>query len=435
MTKGSDDPSPMKVLVTGASGLIGRRLARALADRGHEVVAASRRPRPGPGQSALAVDFAEAPGAHWWAERLRDVDVVVNAVGIFREQGRQRFEVLHARAPIALFEGAARAGVRLVVQLSALGSDGNAATAYHRSKHRADEALRKLPVASVIVQPSLVHAPEGASAQLFRRLAMLPVLALPAGKAEVQPVHVEDLVEAIVRMVESAPIGSATVAVVGPEPMALERYLARLRRAMGVSRRAWRLPLPTAVALGAARVLAHLPGSLVDPDAIRMLLRSRGADPSAFAGWLGRAPRPVESFVRDDEKRALAREATLSNLAVVARLSVAAVWIWTGLVSLGLFPVADSLALLSDFGLQGAPALVALYGGATLDLILGVLTLAAPARWMGRIWCAQLVVIAGYTVLITLRMPHWWLHPYGPLTKNLPMMAVIGMLWTMHRER
>ena len=54
---------------------------------------------------------------------------------------------------------------------------------------------------------------------------------------------------------------------------------------------------------------------------------------------------------------------------------------------------------------------------------------------MGRIWCAQLVVIAGYTVLITLRMPHWWLHPYGPLTKNLPMMAVIGMLWTMHRER
>jgi hypothetical protein len=64
-----------------------------------------------------------------------------------------------------------------------------------------------------------------------------------------------------------------------------------------------------------------------------------------------------------------------------------------------------------------------------------MLTLAAPARWMGRIWCAQLVVIAGYTVLITLRMPHWWLHPYGPLTKNLPMMAVIGMLWTMHRER
>ncbi len=435
MSEGSAKPVRAKVLVAGASGLIGRRVARALDDAGHDVVFTSRRPRPAAGQSALSVDSAEAPSAQWWAGRLRDVDVVINAVGIFREHGRQRFEVLHARAPTALFEGAARAGVRLVIQLSALGSDDGAATAYHRSKHRADESLRKLPIASVIVQPSLVYAPEGVSSRLFRRLAVLPALALPATTAEIQPVHVEDLVAAIVGMVESPPTGSETVAVVGPEPMTLDRYLARLRRAMGIARPAWRLPVPPVIALGTSRLLAHLPGSLVDPDAIRMLLQGRAADPSAFARWLGQAPRPVESFIRDEDKRELAQEAALSTLAMIARLCVAAVWIWTGIVSLGLYPVADSLALLGDFGLRGAPAWVALYAGAMLDLALGVLTLAAPARWMGRVWCAQLVVIAGYTALITLRMPHWWLHPYGPLSKNLPMMAVIGMLWVMQRGR
>jgi hypothetical protein len=53
---------------------------------------------------------------------------------------------------------------------------------------------------------------------------------------------------------------------------------------------------------------------------------------------------------------------------------------------------------------------------------------------MGRIWCAQLLLIAGYTALITLRMPHWWLHPYGPLSKNLPMLALIGLLWATQRR-
>lgn len=429
-----DRPS-MKVLLTGASGLIGGRLAIALAEAGHEVIAAGRNPRPGQGGATLVVDFSEPPSADWWAARLHGVDIVINAVGIFRERGRQRFDVLHTRAPVALFEGAARAGTRLVVQLSALGSDAGAATPYHRSKHRADEALRAMPVASVIVQPSLVYAPEGASSRLFRRLALLPVLALPGTDAPVQPIHVEDLAEAIVRMVQVPRAGSVTVPAVGPEPMTLACYLARLRRALGVERPAWRLRVPPSVALPAARLLARLPGSLVDADAVRMLLRGQSADPSAIACWLGRSPRPVDAFIPAGEGQDLAREAKLDNLAVAARLAIAAVWIWTGIVSLGLFPVEDSLALLADFGLQGAPALWALHAGAVLDIALGVLTLAAPAHWMGRVWLAQLAVIAGYTAVITLRMPHWWLHPYGPLTKNLPMMALVALLWAMQRGR
>lgn len=424
----------LKVLVTGASGLIGGQLASALAEQGHSVLAASRHPRPRPRLSALAVDFAELPSAQWWAARLRDVDVVVNAVGIFREAGRQSFDVLHARAPIALFEGAAEAGVGLVVQLSALGTDGEASSAYYRSKHRADEALRRLPLASVIVQPSLVYAPEGASARLFRRLASLPVLVLPRTSAQVQPVHLDDLVDAIVHVVQAPPAQSMTLAAVGPEPMTLGRYLERLRRAMGLAQPAWQVQAPPALVLLAARLLAFWPRSLVDADAVRMLLRGHRAEASPFSALLGHAPRPVESFIDTRDAGSLVREAGLQNLALLARLSVAAVWIWTGIVSLGLFPVADSLVLLEDFGLRGKPALAALFAGALLDLALGVLTLAAPAHWMRRVWCAQILVIAAYTAMITLRMPHWWLHPYGPLSKNLPMMALIGMLWMMQRR-
>ena len=113
------------------------------------------------------------------------------------------------------------------------------------------------------------------------------------------------------------------------------------------------------------------------------------------------------------------------------RVALAVMWIWTAIVSFGLYPIADSYALLARVGLHGASASVALYGAAALDLLLGLLTLAAPARWRPWVWLAQLGLIAGYTALVTLFLPEYWLHPYGPISKNLPIMAAIALLWAL----
>jgi hypothetical protein len=106
-------------------------------------------------------------------------------------------------------------------------------------------------------------------------------------------------------------------------------------------------------------------------------------------------------------------------------------WIWTAIVSFGLYPVQDSYALLARVGLHGAAATVALYGAALFDLVLGVLTLASPARWRRGLWLTQAALIVGYTVLITLFLPEYWLHPYGPIAKNIPLLALIGLLWAL----
>jgi hypothetical protein len=115
----------------------------------------------------------------------------------------------------------------------------------------------------------------------------------------------------------------------------------------------------------------------------------------------------------------------------VLRIALALMWLWTAIVSFGLYPVADSLALLARVGLHGALALVALYGAAALDLALGVLTLAAPARWRRPVWLAQLALIAAYTVLVSVFLPEYWLHPYGPISKNLPLAALVALLWAL----
>ena len=91
--------------------------------------------------------------------------------------------------------------------------------------------------------------------------------------------------------------------------------------------------------------------------------------------------------------------------------------------------------MLSRVGLHGALASFALYGAAALDLALGVLSLACPARWRRALWLAQAALIAGYTVLISVFLPEYWLHPYGPVSKNLPILGLIALLWALELRR
>ena len=421
----------MRVLITGASGFIGRALAQALRERGHAVVRAMRRP-PAGAADALQVDFAGVPTRAWWLPRLAGIDAVVNAVGILREQGGQSFEALHARAPSELFRACADAGVGSVVQVSALGADETARSAYHRSKKAADDVLRSLPLRGAVVQPSLVYGPGGSSAALFNKLAVAPLLPFPeGGRMLVQPVHVDDLVAGIVRLVESPPRAVATLPFAGPRPLALRDYLGELRQALGEPGRLRMLPVPAPLFRAGAAVAGHLPGSMLDGETADMLLAGNATDRNGLPQLLGRAPRAPRDFVAAAGREPARREAVLDLWLPLLRVALALLWIWTAIVSFGLYPVQDSYALLARVGLHGAAATVALYGAALLDLLLGVLTLASPARWRRGLWLTQAALVAGYTVLITLFLPEYWLHPYGPIAKNIPLLALIGVLWAL----
>jgi uncharacterized protein YbjT (DUF2867 family) len=421
----------MRVLLTGASGFIGRAVAHALRQRGHGVVRALRRPVASDADVVRA-DFASVPRRDWWAPRLAGIDAVVNAVGILREQEGQRFQALHTDAPTELFHAAASTGVSTVVQVSALGADASARSAYHLSKKAADDVLRGLPVHGAIVQPSLVYGPGGTSAALFNKLAMAPVLPFPAGgRMLVQPVHLDDLVQGIVRLVEAPPEQVETLVFAGARSLRLRDYLHELRQALGEPRRQWIVPVPIPLFRTGAAVAGHLPGSMLDADTADMLLAGNATQQNALPQLLGREPRPPREFIAAPEREAVRRAAALDFWLPVARVALALMWIWTGVVSFGLYPVQDSYALLARVGLHGALATIALYGAALLDLVLGVLTLAAPARRRRLVWLAQAALIGGYTLLVTLFLPEYWLHPYGPISKNLPILALIGLLWAL----
>ncbi|MBX3626752.1 MAG: NAD-dependent epimerase/dehydratase family protein [Rhizobacter sp.] len=422
----------MRVLLTGATGFIGRHLALALAQAGHEVVAVVRRPGVAlPGVSAqIAGDFTRDLHAADWQARLHGIDVVVNTVGLLREQGRQRFDTLHEAAPIALFRACVAAGVRRVVQISALGADEHAQSRYHLSKKAADDVLLALPLQASVVQPSLVYGPGGASAQLFNLLAGLPLLALPGqGQQRVQPIHVDDLVQALVVLVERPDAHSRRIALVGPRPLSLREFLTGLRSALGVPH-TWVWPVPMPLVRLAAHAGRWWNGALLDGDSLAMLERGNTAPADDTTALLGHPPRGVEAFIPPETARSTGVMAQLSWLLPLLRVSVALVWIVTGVLSLGVYPVEDSYALLARLDVRGALAPLLLYGAAALDLALGVLTLTLRQH-RHALWLAQLGLILGYMVLITWRLPEFWLHPYGPILKNLPMLAAIAVLMAL----
>ena len=124
------------------------------------------------------------------------------------------------------------------------------------------------------------------------------------------------------------------------------------------------------------------------------------------------------------------REARLFWLLPLLRLAVALVWLWTAAVSAGLYLVSQSLELLETAGAAPGFARVLLPGAVIFDLMLGLATLAAPARWRVRIvWPLQLALMAFYTAILSWQLPQFWLHPFGPLSKNLPMAVAIALLW------
>jgi len=411
----------MNILICGARGFIGTALDERLTRAGHHVLRAVHTARS---TEEITVDYLSDTDPARWRPRLTDIDVVINAVGIITEAAEHGFDTIHHRAPAALFAACAQAGVARVIQISALGADRGDST-YYRTKAAADAALMATPVPWQIVRPALIYGPEGTSASFFRQLASLPLTPLPGGgRQRVQPIHIDDLCACVERLLAPATPAGQIVELAGPAPLSWRDMIASYRRQMGLAA-APSIPVPAPWMALAARVGAHVPGALLTPETWRMLQAGNTTEANAAERLLGQPPRPVAEFIPPAQAPALRASALRAWQTPMLRLSLAFLWLFTAVVSAFVHPREASLALLAPFGLTGLPADVALYGASVLDAALGLATLVRPGR---RLWSAQMALIAGYSVLILTVLPEFLWHPFGPLTKNVPILALLILL-------
>ncbi len=426
----------MRVLVCGATGCIGHAVVHALRARNHQVVEAAR--SLADGERTLCVDFMREKAPHDWARLLaaRRIDAVVNCVGILMQGAGQAFERVHARGPGELFKGAALAGVHRVVQVSALGvrdEAGAHGVPYLLSKLQADDMLATLPMESAVLRPSLVYGPGSASAALFATLASLPVIALPGrGEQPVQPIHVYEVAEAVVQLLErSEPLTPGEVFELGgPRPVTYRQMLAAYREALGLGAALW-LPLPTVLmALGAA-CAEWLPQKVFSRDTLGLLERGNTTAANAAPRLLGRAPTALpEGLAVTPPQPALDLQVVLSPaMERLLRLALACMWLATVLVTLGWPQASGVLHLLQRCGFSGPAGVAVMLASCGLNLALGVAVLLRPAP---AVYALQMAAVLGYTLTAAVNMPELALDHCGPLVKNLPVLALLLALWCAH---
>jgi len=417
----------VRVLLTGATGLIGSAVLAGLRGQGHEVVAVVRSggaaSRLAGATRRIALDIARATQPADWLPHLAGIDAVVSCAGVLQDSPRDSTKGVHVDGVAALFAACKQAGVRRVVHLSAIGVDRETPTAFSRTKLAGDMDLMRRELDWVILRPSVVvgRAAYGGSA-LFRGLAALPVLPSVAEAGPHQVVQLDDVVRTVLFFLGPGAPARMTLEVAGPERLTLDAVLLAYRRWLG-HERARVLKVPPWMA-GAVFRLGDLAGWLGWRPPLRTTLRrelARGAvgDPAEWTRLTGIVPRSLETALAAEpasvQERWFARLYFLKPLTLG---TLALFWVVTGLIALG--PGSDTASdLLSEAGFGSTPGTV----GAIADIIIGagiaIRRTARPALW------AAFSISLAYLAAGTLLLPALWDDPLGPLLKIAPIAVLI----------
>ncbi|MCW2308257.1 SDR family oxidoreductase [Rhodobium gokarnense] len=423
------------VLVTGAGGFIGAAIVARLRADGFEVRGVARdaeaAARRMPGIDWVSGDFNRDGAPDAWRPRLQGVAAVVNAAGILQDGAGDSLEAVHIHGADALFAAAEAAGIRRVVQISAIGAEPEAATAFMRTKAEGDRRLKARDLDWIVLRPGLVIGrPVYGGTGLIRGLAALP-FATPvmAGAKPMQVIGLEEVAAEVARSLGPDAKTRVVHDLVHPEPHELAAIITRHRQWLGFA------PVPTVFAPAWTGRLLGRVGDLcgwfgwrapIRSTAIKQTLEGVVGDPAQWIADTGADPTPLEAL--PDLGPATVQDrwhARLWALRPLALVGLALFWLVSGLVALG--PgFSDAVSSLIVAGLSAEPARWLTAATAALDIAVGAALLFR--RWHRAALVATLLVSLAYLVGGTLLAPMLWVDPLAPLLKIVPQMLLALML-------
>jgi NADH dehydrogenase len=288
--------------VVGGSGFVGSRLVARLANAGYEVTVPTRDPERCRHLRVLPtvrVVHADVHAPHTLNALLAGTDAAVNLVGILNEAGRDGagFRRVHVELTGTLISACSANRVERLVQVSALNAASpdvpDAATSHYlRSKGEAEALLRASALRWTILQPSVIFGPGDSFLNRFATLLRVLPLALPLAmpQARFAPVHVEDVVEAIARVLRDPSTAGHTYQLCGPDIYTLRELVQIVADRVGLRRMV--VGLPRSVSRLQAAIMDFVPGKPFSTDNFRSL-QADSVGSTEGLRQLGITPRPL----------------------------------------------------------------------------------------------------------------------------------------------
>ncbi|MEO6199223.1 MAG: complex I NDUFA9 subunit family protein [Sphingomicrobium sp.] len=268
------------VTVFGGSGFIGRYVCEYLLKAGVRLRVASRNPRdayflqPLAAVGQLGRVHANITDRNSVADAVKGADCVVNLCGAFRNM-----QPVHVDGARIVAEEAQAAGASALVQVSAIGADPAADSAYGRTKGEGEAAVRSAFAGATIIRPSLVFGAEDALTNRFAALGRFPVVPVLAPETKFQPVFVRDLAQAIAAAaLDPLAHGGRKYEIGGPQVLSM---LGLHRAIFAVTGQAPSLVELPDIAGRALSALGFLPGAPLTRDQWAMLQHDNVAAPGA----------------------------------------------------------------------------------------------------------------------------------------------------------
>lgn len=431
------DAVSSRILVLGATGLIGETIADDLSRRGFPVATAARRFTPAQ-RDRFGVDAREIPIARLdvaaLTRLLQDSDVVVNCLGVLQDTPADSTHDIHEQFVGRLIT-AVRAMGRpvLLVHLSIPGAAADDPTTFSRSKRAAEQAIAGSGLPYAILCPGFVWAPRayGGSAML-RALAVLP-MELPASLADrpLSVVAVEEIAETVAvlaqRWQQPDPQFAVTWELMHPGHRRMGDAVAKLRAWLGTVG-SLQLPLPMAflkLGVWAGDVCSWFGWRPpMRSTALAELLRGVTGDPRSWMEATGIAPRSLESMLQ--ARPVTVQEKWFARLYPLKALIIAVLvlfWCASALIALTVaYPAAVAILTAHGYAMGAAHAITIV--SSLMDLAVGLAITFRRTCVYGLI--AGIAISLFYMLSAAVLTPDIWIEPLGALVKTFP--AIVLML-------
>ena len=294
----------MLVLVTGATGFLGRRVVRELQERRHNVRCLVHTPGGERLFSAPTPDiyYGNVTDTEALAEAAIGVDIVIHLVAIIRQRRRITFETINHQGTANVLAAAKRSGVKHFIHVSAAGVTNDVQFRYLYSKWQGEQEVINSGLPYTILRPTLMFGPGdeflNTLAGLARISPLLPVAG--PGRNRYQPIAVEDVARCLALSVDRQDLKGKTLDIGGPDQLSYNEIVSIVIRTLG--KRCWRLHVPMwLMQLATLWLQLVQPRPAVTVDQLRMLGIRNVAETGMVEQTFGFTPRTVEGnidFVR-----------------------------------------------------------------------------------------------------------------------------------------
>ena len=289
----------MLVLVTGATGFLGRRVVPALLERHHQVrclVHTPGRERVFPPRT-VDIQYGDVLDPDAVAAAFNGVDAVVHLVGTIRRGKRNTYDQVNRQGVANVVAAANEARVKHLVFVSVIGATDNTSYPYLYSKWQGEQMVVKSGLPYTVIQSSIIF---GAGDEFLNTIAAmvksLPVLTVAgSGKNRLQPIDVGDLARCIATAVDREELKGKTIELGGPQQLTFNEILTIVARTMG--KRRLRIHVPVWLTFLATWAMQVLPRPPLTLDQLRLLPIRNVAEPDSVEDNFDFTPKTVEGNI------------------------------------------------------------------------------------------------------------------------------------------